>query len=113
MITLTVDEIPPIISAIDDVIVEIPLGNEGSPVTWTEPTATDNSGTATMSSRSHEPGAFFQVGTATVTYTFSDPSGNEAATSFTVEVIEGKCCVCRLYHFAILVRANDGIIAVY
>ena len=61
-------------------------GHEGVVnVTWTEPYATDASGTATLISRSHQPG-FFQEGSTTVSYTFADATGNEAVCTFTVAV---------------------------
>ena len=62
----------------------------GAIVSWTEPTATDDSGIATLLSRSHAPGQFFVVGSTQVTYRFVDGSGNVAECTFTVTVIEGK-----------------------
>ena len=53
-------------------------------VTWIPPTATDNSGGIPVVSSSHQPGSVFSVGTAQVTYTFTDSSGNQAQCSFTV-----------------------------
>ena len=85
------DSTPPvIIGALDDIRREIPSGLSGITVSWTEPSATDNSGTATLTSRSHAPGSFFPLGTTTVTYTYTDPSGNQATTSFDVIVTEGN-----------------------
>ena len=56
-------------------------------VYWTEPepSATDNSGVVTISS-SAIPGSLFYIGTANVTYTAVDPSGNIAEYTFTVTV---------------------------
>ena len=84
------DTIPPTIACINDVVDTVNTGVTGTIVTWTEPTATDNSGTATLSSRTHAPGTFFLVGTTDVTYTFVDSSGNSATCTFTVTVIECK-----------------------
>ena len=53
-------------------------------VTWTEPTATDNSGMTSTVTQSHQPGDSFNVGTTTVTYTFTDMAGNQAQCSFSV-----------------------------
>ena len=64
----------------------IPFGVTTRGVTWTEPTATDNSGRTPTISRSHRPGESFPVGTTQVTYTFSDDTGNEAMCSFTITI---------------------------
>ena len=58
-------------------------------VTFQEPTATDNSGTATLVSQTHNNAQFFIVGSTDVTYTFSDPNGNRESCIFTVTVTEG------------------------
>ena len=55
-------------------------------VTWTERIATDNSGMTPAVTQTHQPGDSFNVGTATVTYTFTDMSGNQAQCSFTVTI---------------------------
>ena len=55
-------------------------------VPWTEPTATDNSGMVPTVTQSHQPGDSFNVGTTTVTYTFTDLAGNQAQCSFTIIV---------------------------
>ena len=87
----TADTTPPVINGIDDITVVIELGTATvSQVTWVEPTATDNSGTVTLVSRTHTPNAFFTIGTTPVTYTFSDPSGNTASTTFNVNVVTGE-----------------------
>ena len=58
--------------------------------TWTEPTATDDSGVMPIRTRSHNPGAFFAVGTTPVTYTFRDGAGNSDTCIFDVIVV-GRC----------------------
>ena len=68
----------------------IMIGIGGSQVSWSEPTATDNSGIVSLQSRTHAPGQFFVVGSTPVTYTFVDGSGNTARCTFTVIVTEGK-----------------------
>ncbi|PIK34617.1 hypothetical protein BSL78_28560 [Apostichopus japonicus] len=85
-----VDNIPPVVSCINDITREIPLNSFGVVVQFTEPTATDNSGTASVVSVSGRPGQFFLTGTTTVTYIFADASGNAAVCSFVVIVVEGK-----------------------
>lgn len=72
----------------------------GSPVTWTEPAATDNCPGVVLTS-SHSPGDFFPLGTTAVTYTATDGSGNTDHCSFDVTiqpaadpVISGPVTVC-------------------
>ena len=57
-------------------------------ITWTEPTATDLSGTATRV-RSHQPGAEFTLGVTSVRYTFTDGSNNIAYCDFSVIIETG------------------------
>jgi hypothetical protein len=52
-------------------------GNCGAIVSWTPPTASDNSGSVNLTSN-FEPGSFFPVGTTLVTYTATDAAGNTA-----------------------------------
>ena len=88
----SVDEVPPVIENCEDVSANIMINIGGSQVSWSEPTATDNSGIVSLQSRSHAPGQFFVVGSTPVTYVFVDGSGNTAECTFSVAVIEGKCC---------------------
>ncbi|KAJ8041072.1 Hyalin [Holothuria leucospilota] len=85
---IEVDRIPPVVTCPDDMSRSIQILTGGTTVFFIEPTATDNSGTATLASRSHTPGSFFVTGTTTVTYTFVDPSGNSASCSFQIVIIE-------------------------
>ncbi|XP_072049429.1 uncharacterized protein [Amphiura filiformis] len=85
-----VDTIPPVISCIHNISQTVNNGVGGTTVNWTEPTATDNSGTVTLATRSHNPGSFFPVGTTNVTYKFVDGSNNSANCTFNVSVIEQK-----------------------
>ena len=62
-------------------------------ITWTPPSATDNSGQVTLTS-DYSPGDLFAIGTTRVTYTASDPSRNTATYSFNVTVV-GKYKVTR------------------
>ena len=57
-------------------------------VTWTPATASDNSGSQTLTS-SHNPGDLFSIGDTLVTYTSVDPSGNKVIKTFTV-TIQGR-----------------------
>ena len=56
-------------------------------VTWSEPTASDNSGSVTLTS-SHESGEAFPIGVTVVTYTAVDAASNMVSSSFAV-LIEG------------------------
>ncbi|PIK34615.1 hypothetical protein BSL78_28558 [Apostichopus japonicus] len=81
--------VPPVIACVGlDVAETIPLNGFGTTVQFREPTATDNSGTASVQSRTHSPGQFFQSGTTQVTYVFIDPSGNTAECSFNIIITE-------------------------
>ena len=62
----------------------VTAGSTTQTATWTEPTATDNTGMTPTVSSSHQPGDSFPVGTTQVTYTFTDQAGNQAQCSFTV-----------------------------
>eukprot|EP00057_Strongylocentrotus_purpuratus_P028698 XP_011683172.1 PREDICTED: uncharacterized protein LOC578978 isoform X16 [Strongylocentrotus purpuratus] len=77
---------PVITGCPDNINVAIPFGSTGVSVTWTEPTATDNSGAVPTSSADRSPGDTFSVGTTQVTYTFTDASGNDAFCIFSVTV---------------------------
>ena len=59
-------------------------------VTWTEPTATDDSGIEPTVTQTHRPGDSFTVGATEVVYTFTDVSGNEARCTFTITIGNGK-----------------------
>ena len=86
----SVDRTSPVCGQTSDVVETTPLGSPGTVVQFTEPQATDNSGTVTLRSRSHSPGQFFQVGTTEVCYTFADPSQNTVDCCFNVIVTEGE-----------------------
>ena len=53
--------------------------------TWTEPTATDDTGFVILTS-THDSGGTFPIGATTVTYTATDAAGNEATCSFVITV---------------------------
>ena len=60
-------------------------------VEWTEPMATDNSGIQSMTS-SHKFGSMFRIGSTSIVYTSTDPSGNTEMLAFLV-IIKGKFVV--------------------
>ncbi|XP_038047508.1 hyalin-like [Patiria miniata] len=55
-------------------------------VTWTEPTAYDDSGHVRLVMQTHSPNTAFPVGTTPVEYLFQDPTGSTARCVFTVEL---------------------------
>ena len=87
----TADTEPPQVSCPPDIQQFIGPGQTSTTVTWNEENiiATDNSGTVTRRSRSHQPGDRFFIGPAEVTYEFVDPSNNVGSCTFLV-TIDGK-----------------------
>ena len=82
------DEDPTITSAPANVRVTLPPGASSGAVTYTVPSAADNSGTVTVSC-TPASGSTFATGTTTVTCTATDPSGNTATATFQVQVVSG------------------------
>jgi hypothetical protein len=84
----TDDTTPPVLDAIANVVVTLPLNSPATStaVTFQTPTATDNSGTVTVTTNPVS-GAIFPVGTTTVDVTATDPAGNPDTGSFTVTVL--------------------------
>ncbi len=81
------DTTPPVITGCPDTInTVLPLGMISTPVTWIEPTATDNSGMVPTITQSHQPGDSFTMGSSQVTYTFTDIAGNEAVCTFSITI---------------------------
>ncbi len=58
-------------------------------VRWTLPTATDNCGTALLTS-TYDPGALFGVGSTVVVYTATDNAGNKSTCQFNVVITARK-----------------------
>ncbi len=87
IVTPAADTVNPILTGLPSNIVTVPdsPGGATAVVTWTEPLATDNSNTVTLTS-SHPSGFRFPAGSTIVTYTATDPSGNRTSASFTVTV---------------------------
>ena len=66
-------------------------GSGPTVVTWTEPTANDNSGNTPVVSSNHNSGDAFPTTVRTsVTYTFRDAAGNSMDCTFTISITEGK-----------------------
>lgn len=80
------NEDPTILNTPSDITLEATSGD--TVASWTEPTASDNSGSVSLTA-THSPGSTFQIGSTLVTYTATDSSGNAVTSSFTVTV-QGK-----------------------
>ncbi|MDP2039609.1 HYR domain-containing protein, partial [Algoriphagus sp.] len=80
----------------------------GAAVTWTEPTATDNSGSVTLISN-FEPGSVFPVGITEVVYTATDASGNKSTCSFTIKVNDTEKPVITNIPAKMEVGTDEGI----
>ena len=78
-------EIPVISNLPENIEQNTDEGEAATNVSWAKPSATDNSGSLTLTS-SHSPGDKFHVGGTMVIYTAVDSSGNEATESFIVTV---------------------------
>ena len=68
-------------------------------VEWTEPTASDNSGSHNLTS-DFNPGDAFSVGTTNVTYKVTDDAGNSATCFFSVYVLgmqQRRLCILCIY----------------
>ncbi len=89
---------PTVIGCPSDITQEIATGQTSIPVTWTEPTATDNVTPANQISRlaTHQPNQAFLVGTTNVQYIFTDQAGNIATCAFNVIVS------CEFLWFAVI-----------
>ena len=72
-----------------DISVHTDTGLPTATVSWTPPTASDNSREGATLTSNYNPGAAFPIGTTTVTYTATDGAGNRATASFYI-VVTGK-----------------------
>ena len=72
-----------------DIVQSTDVGSSTAVVTWSEPTASDNSGSVNLTS-SHSSGSTFSIGDTIVTYTAVDLSFNSANATFTI-TIQGGC----------------------
>jgi hypothetical protein len=83
-----VDDEDPTITPPANVRVTLPPGASSGSVTYTVPSAADNSGTVTITC-TPASGSMFATGTTTVSCTATDPSGNTATATFQVQVVSG------------------------
>jgi hypothetical protein len=85
IVTVSDDEAPIITGMPADITATTDQGQTYATVTWTPPTATDNTGIANLTT-SHAPGSRFPIGATTVTYAALDDAGNKPTASFVVTV---------------------------
>ncbi|XP_071945866.1 uncharacterized protein [Antedon mediterranea] len=86
-ITVEDTEAPIVSDCPEDFILPTDDGEPDRETYWTEPTAMDNSGSVFVS-QSHTNGSTFDLDNTTVTYNFTDPSGNLASCEFIVTIID-------------------------
>ena len=79
------DEDPVISSTPADISQSTDATEANAVVTWTPPTASDNSGVVTLTS-TYNPGDTFSLGATTVTYTAVDAAANLVTDSFIVSI---------------------------
>merc|ERR1711962_9607 len=85
-VSVILDNVAPVIANCPtDRTETLATGTSAVSVFWTEPTATDNSGSVTSTS-TNSPGEAFGAGSTTVTYTFTDAANNQAICSFVITV---------------------------
>ena len=88
MLCFTDEEIPTIVGVPSDIVQSNDVGSSAAVITWSEPTASDNSGSVNLTS-SHSSGSTFSIGDTIVTYTAVDASSNSVTATFNVTV--GMC----------------------
>ena len=81
----TDDESPSFSGVPSDIVQSTDIGAPTAAVSWSEPTASDNSGSVTMTS-SHNSGSDFSIGDTLVTYTAIDADSNVANATFIITV---------------------------
>lgn len=84
-VTVVDHESPQFSSSISGISLQSLNGACGANAEWAEPEVSDNCEIVSLT-KSHEPGAFFEVGDTLVTYTLLDSSGNESSIDFIVSV---------------------------
>lgn len=84
-ITIIDTQVPALANVPADMTMPNDSGVCGKLVAWAAPIATDNCEVASLIS-SHQPGDLFPVGSTLVTYTATDPTGNQFSATFTVTI---------------------------
>jgi subtilase family serine protease len=111
-ITESADNENPVISNCpSDITVTNDPDNCSAVVIWTTPTATDNSGSVTMTSN-FEPESEFPEGTTTVVYTATDAAGNQVTCSFSVTVNDTQLPGVIVRNRSFTINPEDELIVV-
>jgi len=109
-VSVTDNEAPVIAGVPADILVTADPGACSTTVTWTPPTATDN--TVVVSFAPNIPsGSTFPVGTTVVTYTATDDSGNSSSASFDVIVSDDELPVISGTPSPVVLPASAGTCA--
>ncbi|XP_070537263.1 hyalin-like [Ptychodera flava] len=89
------DDEPPTILCPENIDVAPEPGEATAVANWSHPNATDNSGYVTVTS-DYQSGTEFSIGSTSIHYNASDPSGNEDSCQFNVTVpdIENPSIIC-------------------
>ncbi|WP_417600174.1 HYR domain-containing protein [Pararhodobacter oceanensis] len=108
--TVTVgDGEPPVITGMpSDISVPTEVGLSTAVVTWSEPTASDNTAVASFTS-THTSGDRFPIGDTVVTYTAEDAEGNKTEASFTISVGDAEAPVFSGVPADIAVETDVGL----
>lgn len=85
LVTVRDDEFPDIQNCPADITVDAHPDSCGARVSWTPPVVTDNCTVSGVSSTAN-PGDIFPIGTTSVVYTVTDPSGNVNVCRFEITV---------------------------
>ncbi len=80
------DTTPPVLSGVPSAISVEATSAAGATVSWSDPTAVDDTDPAPVVTCDPASGSLFAVGTTTVTCTAADASGNSASATFDVTV---------------------------
>jgi gliding motility-associated-like protein len=106
-----VDQTPPVITGCLVNITTAANASCQAVVSWTPPTPSDNCSIASFVS-THSPGATFNLGTTTVTYTATDGAGNTSTCTFNVTVVDQNAPVITGCPSNITIAANSSCQAV-
>ncbi|WP_417587995.1 HYR domain-containing protein, partial [Pararhodobacter oceanensis] len=107
-VTVSDGEAPEISGMPSDIAVPTAVGLSTAIVTWTEPTASDNTVVANFTS-THTSGDRFPIGDTVVTYTAEDAEGNKIEASFTVTVGDVEAPVLANMPADIAVDTDEGL----
>ena len=79
-------DLPSVTNCPQNITATATVGRCDVPVSWTEPVGEPSCLGGLTTTRNHAPGDWFTIGTHTVTYTFTDASGNTNSCTFFIKV---------------------------